>query len=604
VHQLRPDKLKRHPAMQLGLPLGLYLLANIWLAVPASGQVNLSFISAATNSASYGVTIAQGSMFVVFGENLGPAQLVQAGSYPLPPQIGGTSINVTSGSTTLACPMVYSSAGVAAAILPSTVPAGSAMLALTYNGQTTPFPLTISVAASAVGIYTLGSSGLGPGIFTALDGSVKRFAVTAQAGETVTAWATGLGPISGPDNVVPSTFPNFPGVDVFVGTQAANVIYAGRSGCCAGIDQISFQIPAGVTGCYVPVAIRSGGTLSNVVSIAVSSGGGPCSDSAPTVPVSIMNQASAGQPVKVAALAAGPVSVLRGLGFDEQPYIAQKLSKLLRVNVSPQDVQKLLAAEQTHNQRALSRAMSKYAAAWKALSPAAKVAVQAVLSANQEGAVADFGEFNTPATLAGALGALFPSQGTCATLQSIPFGSGARGLDAGASLALSGPAGSFTLVPSRAGQYQAIFGSVPAGPNLPVGAYAANGTGGHDLPAFSATLNVGGNILWTNQAAVTTVDRTQPLTVTWSGGTIPGFALIGGYVNSNTIGLVGFVCTEDTSKGSFTIPSFILSNLPAAARGGGLFISPHPLSHQITIPGVDLAYFMDGSKDSKSVVFK
>jgi uncharacterized protein (TIGR03437 family) len=589
--------------MQSGFPLTLYLFANIWPVVPAMAQTNLSFINLAVNSASYGATIAQGSMFVVFGENIGPAQLVQAGSYPLPPQIGGTSISVTSGSTTLACPMVYSSAGVAAAILPSNVPAGRAMLALTYNGQTTPFPLTVNVAASAPGIYTLGSSGLGPGSFTALDGSVKTFAVTAQSGETVTAWATGLGPISGPDNVVPSTFPNFPGVDVFVGTQPANVVYAGRSGCCAGVDQISFQVPAGVTGCYVPVAIRSGGTFSNFVSIAVSSGGGPCSDSAPTVPVSIMNQASAGQPVKVAALAAGPVSVLSGLGFDVQSYLAKSLSKLLRVKLSPQDVQKLLLAEQTHNQRALTRAMSKYAAAWKALSPAAKVAVQGMLSVNQEGAVADFGEYSTAATLAAALGALFPSQGTCATLPPSPFRS-AQGLDAGSSLALSGPAGSWTLLPSRAGQYQAIFGSTPAGPNLPVGTYALTGAGGHDLPAFSATLNVGGNILWTNQAGITTVDRTQPLTVTWSGGTIPGFALIGGYVNSNTAGIVGFVCAEDTSKGSFTIPSFILSTLPPAARGGGLFISPHPLSHQVAIPGVDLAYFMDGSYDSKSVVFK
>lgn len=228
--------------------------------------------------------------------------------------------------------------------------------------------------------------------------------------------------------------------------------------------------------------------------------------------------------------------------------------------------------------------------------------MRAALNSNQEGAVAAFGQFNSPGTLAAALGGLFPSQGTCTTLPSLSFGSSANGLDAGSSLALSGPAGSWTLAPTRAGQYQVLFGSTPAGPNIPLGTYSVTGAGGHDLSAFSATLNVGGSIVWTNKAAITSIDRSQSLTVTWTGG--PGYVVGGGYVNSNTTGIAGFVCTEDSSKGSFTIPGFILSLLPPAATGGGMFISPHPLSRQVTIPGVDLAYFMDGSDDSKSVVYR
>jgi uncharacterized protein (TIGR03437 family) len=574
-------------------------------ALPAMAQSTPTpFVFNVANSASYNPNIAQGSLFVVYGANFGPAQLVQASAYPLLTQLAGTAISVTSGSTTMPCPMVYSVAGAAAAIMPSNIPTGTAMLTLTYNGVSTPFPASVSVVPSAVGIYTLGSSGLGAGIFTGMNGAVKTFAASAKSGEIVTAWATGLGPVSGPDNVVPSSFPTFPGVEVFVGTQTANVIYAGRSGCCVALDQISFEVPAGVTGCYVPVAIRSGGTISSFVSIALSSAGGPCSDTAPTIPISIMNQASAGQPVKAAALAAGPVSVLRGLGFDVKLYMAQALSKLLRVKVSQEDVEKLLLAGQTRSQRELARAMIKYAAAWKALPPAAKLAVRAVLNSNQEGAVADFGQFNTPGALAAGLGGLFPSQGTCSTLPPVYTARLGNGLDAGSSLALSGPAGSWTLAPSRAGQYQVLFGSTPIGPNLPTGAYTITGAGGHDVMAFSATLNVGGSVLWTNKAAVSTIDRSQPLTVTWSGGADAGFVVIGGYVESNTLGLVGFVCTEDASVGSFTLPSFILSTLPAAATGGGMFISPHPLSHQVTIPGVDLAYFMDGSSDSKSVVYQ
>jgi uncharacterized protein (TIGR03437 family) len=361
-------------------------LGCVLAAIPAIAQPNSPFLFNAVNSASYGGNIAQGSLFVLYGENLGPSQLVQASSLPLPAQLSGTFIEVASGPNKAPCPMVYSSAGAVAAILPSNVPPGAAMLTLTYNGLSTPV-LPVHVVTSAPGIYTLGSSGLGPGVFTATNGSVNTFAATARSGDIVTAWATGLGPVSGPDNILPSSFPNFPGVEVFAGTQAAKVIYAGRSGCCVGVDQISFEIPAGVTGCYVPVTVGSGGTLSNFASIAVSSGGGPCSDAAPTVPVSFMNKAIAGKPLQAAALAAGPVSVLQGLGFNEKLYLADALSRLLRVKVSQEDVVKLLQAEQTGNRRALTRAMLKYAAAWNRSSPATKAAVQAALNSQQLGAV-------------------------------------------------------------------------------------------------------------------------------------------------------------------------------------------------------------------------
>jgi uncharacterized protein (TIGR03437 family) len=590
--------------MNLLTSAGAALLGCALVAHPAMAQ-QAPFVFSAENSASYAANVAQGSLFVVYGYNLGPAHLVLNSSLPLPMQIGGTAINVTSGSNTIACPMVYSSAGAVAAIMPSNVPPGTAMLSLTYNNQSTAFPVSVNVVPSAVGMYTISSSGLGAGIFTGMDGLEKTFAASAKTGEIVTGWATGLGPVSGPDNVLPASFPSFPDVEVFVGTQAAKVLYAGRSGCCVALDQISFEVPAGVVGCYVPVAVSSGGVISNFVSIPLSKSGGACSDTAPTVPVSILNQASAGQPVKAAALAAGPVSVLRGLGFDVKPYLAQTLSKLLRVKVSQDDVGKLLLAGETHNQRELARAMVKYGAAWKALSPAAKAAVRAVLSSNQEGAVADFGQFAMPAVLTEALGGLFPSQGTCTTLPSVETGrSSGSGLDAGSSLTVSGPAGAWTLSPSRAGQYQALFGTTPTGPNLPTGTYTITGTGGHDVTSFSATLNVGASVLWTNKSAINTIDRSQPLTVTWSGGPDGGSVMLGGYVNSNTVGLVGFVCAEEASAGSFTIPSFVLSTLPSAATGGGMFISPHPLSRQVTIPGIDLAYFMDGSSDAKSLVYQ
>src|SRR5277367_673673 len=385
----------------IGLNMRSALFLCILAALPALAQFNPPpEIFSAENSASYEGPVAEGSLFVVFGTNIGPVNLVLADSLPLSAQLGGTSINVTYGSTTIACPMLYAATGSAAAVVPSSVPVGNATIILTYNGHSTPFPLPVTVVSSAAGLYSLSSSGLGPGVFTVANGSAKTFAASAKTGETITAWATGLGPVGGMDNLLPSSFPNFPGVEVFVGTQAANVIYAGRSGCCVGLDQIAFEVPAGVTGCYVPVAVRTGGTISNFVTMPINIGGGPCSDSVPTIPVGVMNHAIAGQPVKVAGLAAGPVVVLRGLGFDERPYLATQLSRLMHASVTPADVAKLLAASEAHNQRAMARVMMKYSAAWKAMDPAARAAARAALNPNLEGAVAGFGEFTTPGALA------------------------------------------------------------------------------------------------------------------------------------------------------------------------------------------------------------
>jgi hypothetical protein len=197
----------------------------------------------------------------------------------------------------------------------------------------------------------------------------------------------------------------------------------------------------------------------------------------------------------------------------------------------------------------------------------------ASLSWAEEGALGAFGEYFSPSTLAAAFCGLFQSQGTCtvANLASQPSGLSSAGLDAGPSLTLTGQAGSWTLMPTSAGEYQARFGSTPSGADIPPGSYTVAGGVGRDVGAFSANLTVGGTVLWANKQGISTVDRTQPLTVAWSGGTRPGDVLTGGYSESNTGGHLTFMCSEDISKGSFTIPSFILSALPAST-GGTMFM--------------------------------
>src|ERR1035438_1607680 len=92
-------------------------------------------VYSANNSADYSTTIAQGSLFAVFGYYLGPANLVEVSAFPLPNVLSGTSVTVTSGSTTLNCPMIYTLIGQVAAILPSNTPPGTANITVARSEE-------------------------------------------------------------------------------------------------------------------------------------------------------------------------------------------------------------------------------------------------------------------------------------------------------------------------------------------------------------------------------------------------------------------------------------------------------------------------------------
>jgi hypothetical protein len=108
---------------------------------------------------------------------------------------------------------------------------------------------------------------------------VNTLTVPAKPGQTLVLHGTGLGPVTF-DESLPAQAGNVGANDFeldIAGVPAA-VSYHGRSACCAGLDQINFQVPAGVDGCYVPVSVRDGGVISNFTTISVSSDGQVCSD--------------------------------------------------------------------------------------------------------------------------------------------------------------------------------------------------------------------------------------------------------------------------------------------------------------------------------------
>ncbi|HTS49298.1 MAG TPA: hypothetical protein VMH05_15205 [Bryobacteraceae bacterium] len=586
-----------------GIPKRLRLcVLLVWVLAPVVLWAQPQIYSVG-NSASYAQgSIAQGSIFVVFGYGIGPAELQQANSYPLPSQLAGASVQVISGSTTLDCPMIYASFSQTAAILPSNTPLGPATVWLKYNGRTSIAGSAITVSSSAFGIYTVAGSGSGPGSITGADYALKGLQTSARPGETVILWGTGLGPIDGDDSGAPVIGPQFKNVEVFVGMSPAAISYAGRSGCCAGLDQIAIEIPNSVTGCFVPIVVRSGGAVSNFVTLPISAAGSDCPDSSPGLPTSLLVRALNGEELRLGAIAIGPIRVLQTAGFQFSASIAQQVSLLLHAQVSENDVSELAAGYRARNIKTVERLLRKYHVGKVAANRKLLKALRQAVSMDQLGAAAAFGTTQGLDQFAAQVGSHLIPPGTCiVTTEGLaPYSVHTRGLDAGATLNLSGPLGPRSMTEIR-GTYQASLGSGFQSSSVPGGAYSVSGSGGGDVPAFTASLNVSSNLVWTNKAVVAPIDRSQPLTVTWSGATASPYVLIGGAVHSDSRNTT-LLCVEDSGKGSFTVPDFVLSALPpGAAKDTYFFLAPHVLSVPVNIPGLDLAFFVNASSDYQAV---
>jgi uncharacterized protein (TIGR03437 family) len=189
-----------------------------------------------------------------------------------------------------------------AGIVPSNTPTGTGTLTVTFNNATsTAIPVTIR--ANAFGIFTISQTGMGPGVFTDPNFKVNTLVNAAHAGDQSFIWGTGLGAISGNDANAPPVGSLDVPVEVYVGGVKAAIGYLGRSGCCSGIDQILITIPAGVTGCYVPVVVKIGNIVSNTVTMSIAQSGSICSDASLGYSVTDLQKAQTNTALTVANIA-------------------------------------------------------------------------------------------------------------------------------------------------------------------------------------------------------------------------------------------------------------------------------------------------------------
>ncbi len=137
---------------------------------------------------------------------------------------------------------------------------------------------------------------------------------------------------------------------------------------------------------------------------------------------------------------------------------------------------------------------------------------------------------------------------------------------------------------------------------------AENGDGGQDIGSIRTQLTVPSRLTITNKDSLQTIPRTSDLTVTWSGGDPNNeFVGISGISSNGTDSF--FLCVERAAVGTFTVPSTVLSSLPAfdPEEGGGvLFVVgvPSREASQFTAPGLDLGLFVYEDVVGSEVVFE
>lgn len=186
---------------RLSLFVTIFLVSTWLLPTHASAQPQINE-GGVLNAASYrlpglpGSGIAQGSIFVIFGQNLGPASLVQVQQWPLPTNLAGTEVLVTANGVTQNCYLLYTLSTQVAALLPSSVPVGPATIQVRYNGQLSN-SVQIEVVAHAFGIFSRNQQGFGPAIvqnyIDPMTLPVNGIGTPAHPGQTVIIWGTGLG---------------------------------------------------------------------------------------------------------------------------------------------------------------------------------------------------------------------------------------------------------------------------------------------------------------------------------------------------------------------------------------------------------------------------
>lgn len=292
-----------------------------------------------------------------------------------------------------------------------------------------------------------------------------------------------------------------------VGSRSITPLYAGASSGYPGLWQINFTLPSDIAlDCFASLQVSAGGELSNAASLAIAAAGqSECS--APGFNQAILAKLDSGGGITFAGFSFGLVT--SGSGFP----------------TTDPGVTALVGGQ-----------FARYSAAeWLLPFSGPKFGPCSILDLT------------------------YPASGRDPTYPD-------AFLDAGASLPISGPglaAGdALGTIGTATGP---IYHFKPPAGTLGGGSYTLTGPGGTQVDPFSVSATLPTAFQVTNWSSLSTVDRSNPLTVTWTG---TGFDQVIVHVQGATLGSVthnvAVSCAVPASPGTFSIPASALAYLPAA----------------------------------------
>ncbi len=240
---------------------------------PQSASSAPSFSSAgAVNAASFlPGAVSPGEIITIFGVGFGPPVLttLQLSGFQfllVDTELAGTRVLFDG----VAAPMIYAVQNQLSAIVPYSVAGKSLTQVQVEYGFARSSPVTLPVAPSSPGIFTVSASGRGQGAILNQDSTVNSPSNPAAIGSIVAIYATGEGQTKPPGTdgtLATSVFPMplLP-VSVRIGGLPAEVQYAGAAPTLvAGLLQVNAKVPAGVApGSAAPVTITVGTATSPV----------------------------------------------------------------------------------------------------------------------------------------------------------------------------------------------------------------------------------------------------------------------------------------------------------------------------------------------------
>jgi adhesin/invasin len=173
---------------------------------------------------------------------------------PLPYQLGNTSISFTNSTGADPAPLISVSANAATFLVPCDLASGSVAVKVTASGSST--TVNVNLLPASPGIFqTEQSDGVSRAVIERPDGSFASPSNPARRGETVTAFATGLGalsptvstnslPLPGSAGYTTGTPSNASGQIIVGVNNAGTLVEASQlSPTQPGVWMITFQVP-------------------------------------------------------------------------------------------------------------------------------------------------------------------------------------------------------------------------------------------------------------------------------------------------------------------------------------------------------------------------